>query len=217
MPQLARRSRHIVIAVAAVSTVGLVLAGCSSGTDAASDTASPSAQPTQSATPAGTPVAFKTTVTSVRSWTDVVGKKDADQQTYGFNVLEGSTRINDVYVKVRNLGTVDYTNGSGKFGGFVELVWNDGTTLGMRQNGTATFDENKEKTTFEADLDVIEGSGTTAGTTGSGKWTGTRKTSLGGSVTMNGIVKSGCSLNHSSESPQTIPESVSLSSAPSAS
>jgi len=113
-----------------------------------------------------------------------VGKKGADEQTYGFNILEGSTRINDVYVKVRNLGTVDYTNGSGKFGGFVELIWNDGTTLGMRQDGTATFDEQKESTSFEANLDVIEGSGTTAGTTGSGSWTGTRKSSLGGPVTM---------------------------------
>ena len=127
---------------------------------------------------------FKTTATSVRSWLDVVGKKNADEQTYGFNVLEGTTRINDVLVRVRNLGTVDYTNGSGKFGGFVELVWSDGTTLGMRQDGTATFDEEKEKTSFDADLNVIDGSGTAAGTSGSGSWTGTRKTSLGGAVTM---------------------------------
>lgn len=181
------RSRHFAISIATISTAALVLGGCSSGTDAASDSASPTGGPGQqgqSAQPTGTPVTFKTSVTSVRSYTNVVGKKNADQQTYGINVLEGTTRINDVLVKVRNLGTVDYVNGSGKFGGFVELVWSDGTILGMRQDGTATFDEEKKSTSFEADLDVIEGSGTAAGTTGSGSWTGTRKSSLGGAVTM---------------------------------
>jgi hypothetical protein len=184
MPRPYRPSRHFAVSIAVISALGLALAGCSSATDTSSDSASPSNEQNESAQPTGTPVTFKTTATSVRSWLDVVGKKNADEQTYGFNVLEGTTRINDVLVRVRNLGTVDYTNGSGKFGGFVELVWSDGTTLGMRQDGTATFDEEKEKTSFEADLNVIDGSGTAAGTSGSGSWTGTRKTSLGGAVTM---------------------------------
>ena len=184
MPSPYRPSRHFAVSIAVISALGLALAGCSSATDTSSDSASPSNERNESAQPTGTPVTFKTTATSVRSWLDVVGKKNADEQTYGFNVLEGTTRINDVLVRVRNLGTVDYTNGSGKFGGFVELVWSDGTTLGMRQDGTATFDEEKEKTSFEADLNVIDGSGTAAGTSGSGSWTGTRKTSLGGAVTM---------------------------------
>lgn len=184
MPGPYRPSRHFAVSIAVISALGLALAGCSSATDTSSDSASPSNEQNESAQPTGTPVTFRTTATSVRSWTDVVGKKNADEQTYGFNVLEGTTRINDILVRVRNLGTVDYTNGSGKFGGFVELVWSDGTTLGMRQDGTATFDEEKEKTSFEADLNVIDGSGTAAGTSGSGSWTGTRKTSLGGAVTM---------------------------------
>jgi len=184
MPRITRRHRRLVVSIATISTAGLVLAGCSSGTDATSDSASPSGDQTQSAQPAGTEVTFKTNVTSVRAYTNVVGKKKADQQTYGINVLEGTTRINDVLVKVRNLGTVDYTNGSGKFGGFVELVWSDGTTLGMRQDGTATFEEEAEKTTFDAALEVIEGSNAAAGTSGSGSWKGTRKSSLGGAVAM---------------------------------
>jgi hypothetical protein len=184
MSRTTRRSRRFVVSIATISTAGLALAGCSSGTDAASESSAPSGDQSQSAQPTGTPVTFKVSVTSVRSWTDVVGKKNADQQTYGFNVLEGTTRINDVLVRVRNLGTVDYTNGSGKFGGFVELVWSDGTTLGMRQDGTATFDDQSKKTSFDAGLDVIEGSGTAAGTSGSGSWTGTRASSVGGAVAM---------------------------------
>ncbi len=167
--------------------LSLGVAGCSSGSSDSSSSASP-AESTQSASPSptGTPVKFKSTISSVRSWTDEVGEKgsDADTYTYGVNILEGNTTINDVTVRVRMLGTVDYTNGSGPFGSFLELVWNDGTTLGMRQAGQATLDEDTEETTFEGDLEVIGGSGQAAGTTGSGTWTGERETSLGGAVSI---------------------------------
>ncbi len=184
MSRTLSRPRRLSYSIAAVSALGIALTGCSSGSDSATDSSSPSSQQSASPEPSAVPASFKSTVTSVRSWVSDVGKKKDGQQTYGVNILEGTTQINDVTVRVRNMGTVDYTEGSGDFGGFVELVWSDGTTLGMRQNGAASFDESSEKTTFEADLEVINGSGSLSGTTGTGNWTGNRKASLGGAVVM---------------------------------
>lgn len=167
-------------------TAATLLSGCSSGSSS-EPTQTPSATGTAESTSAspspstsGTEVGFNSNLTSIYSSTDTVG---ADKnQVYGTNVLTGVTTINDRSVRVRMLGTVDYTDGSGPIGGFLQLTWSDGTTLGMRQQGTAAFDADTKKTAFDATLEVINGSGKAGATTGSGTWTGTRASTLGSSV-----------------------------------
>ncbi len=178
--------KSALLLTAAGLTAAALLSGCSSGssseptqTPSATDTsASDSASPSPSAS--GTAVDFNSTLTSVYSSTDTVG---ADKNmVYGTNVLTGVTTINDRSVRVRMLGTVDYTDGSGPLGGFLQLTWSDGTTIGMRQDGTAAFDADTKKTKFDAKLEVINGSGKAGGTSGSGTWTGTRASTLGSSI-----------------------------------
>lgn len=134
----------------------------------------------QSPTPAGYPVEFKATLRSVETRVNEVGKGDA--QTYGLSVLEGPTEINDTYVKVRMLSTVDITDGNGNVGGFVELIWSDGTVLGLRQSGTATFSKSDKETQIDTKLEVVNGSGKAEGTTGTGQLTGTRPSQLGSTM-----------------------------------
>lgn len=161
-----------------------LLSGCSTG-GSSEPTQSPSATDASGSTSpspsaSGTEVNFSSSLTSVYSSTDTVGPNKS--QVYGTNVLTGVTKINDRSVRVRMLGTVDYTDGSGPIGGFLQLTWSDGTTLGMRQEGTAAFDADSKKTKFDATLAVINGSGKASGTSGSGTWTGTRAGTLGSSV-----------------------------------
>ncbi|MGV1080585.1 MAG: hypothetical protein ACOYD1_12170, partial [Candidatus Nanopelagicales bacterium] len=161
-------SKSALLLTATGLTAAALMSGCSSGssseatqTPSATDTAgSTSASPSPSAS--GTEVDFSSTLTSVYSSTDTVG---ADKnQVYGTNVLTGVATINNRSVRVRMLGTVDYTDGSGPLGGFLQLTWSDGTTMGMRQEGTAAFDADTKKTKFDATLEVINGSGKAGGT-----------------------------------------------------
>ncbi len=176
MPRTSRNRSSLIISVGLALTFAFGVSGCSSGGSASSEnsSATPSASPSPSQS--GYPVEFKSTLRSVQSRVNEVGK--SGNQTYGVNVLEGTTDIDGVNVKVRMLGTVDYTDKSGKIGGFLELIWRDGTVLGFRQSGTATFDAADKKTTIEAALEVVNGSGKAIGTSGNGKLTGTWAGSL---------------------------------------
>ena len=118
-------------------------------------------------------MAFKATLNSTVTKINQVGK--GDNQSYGVQVPEGTSQINKTSVRVRMLGTFDYTDKGRTSRGFLELVWRDGTVLGLRQKGTATYDSSSKETSIEADLEVINGSGKAVGTTGTGKLTGTRK------------------------------------------
>ncbi len=180
MPRTSRNRSSLIISVGLAVTFAFGVNGCSSNSTASNENSSamPSASPSPSQS--GYLVEFKSTLRSVQSRVNEVGK--SGNQTYGVNVLEGTTEIDDVDVKVRMLGTVDYTDKSGKIGGFLELIWRDGTVLGFRQSGTATFDTADKGTTIKADLEVVNGSGKAIGTTGSGKLTGTRSGSLGSTV-----------------------------------
>ena len=183
MPRVHLKINSSVVGIASIGLLGVALAGCASSASSDQASASPSGTVSATAEAAGVPVTFKTSVSSVKAWTSDVGQ--GDSKTYGFNILEGKTQINGQTVTVRNLGAVDYLDSSGDFGGFVELVWADGTTLGMRQDGQATYDEKTEVTEFQSGLNVIGGSKQAVNTTGSGNWTGSRNVALGGDVTMN--------------------------------
>ena len=185
MPQFTRRS--VVVSVGLIGATTLVLSACSSGgVSEPTQTSSPiqtetSASPKPSTT--GFPVTFDATLASVYSRLDDVGQKGA--QTYGLNILEGYTKINDSSVRVRMLGTVNYKDDGGHIGGFMTLQWSNVMTIGLSQDGTATMDQATKKTTFEAKLTVINGSGDAIGTTGTGNWTGKRKSTLGSPISIN--------------------------------
>lgn len=175
MPRTSLTASRFVRVSAIGLSLGLALTACSSqGLDSGSGSSSnpsTSASPSPSAT--GYPVTFKSTLSSTVTKINQVGK--GDDQAYGVQILEGSSQINKTYLRVRMLGTFDYTNKGGQVGGFLELVWRDGTVLGLRQKGTATYDSSSKETAFDADLEVINGSGKAVGTTGTGKLTGSRQ------------------------------------------
>jgi hypothetical protein len=131
----------------------------------------------QSPTQVGYPIEFEATLRSVETRVNDVGKGDA--QTYGLSVLEGPSEINDTYVKVRMLSTLDITDGSGNVGGFVELIWTDGTVLGLRQTGTASYNKADKESQIETQLEVVNGSGKATDTKGTGTLTGVRSSQLG--------------------------------------
>lgn len=160
-----------IAAAGLVTALGLTLiTGCSGGgASPTSSTAPMSESPSPIAT--GTPVKFDTTLTSSYSSLDDVGPKE--DLTYGVNVLSGTTTINDHSVRVKMGATIDNSDGTGPLGGFLTLTWSDGTTLGLRQSGTATSDG--KDTDYEAQLEVIGGTEEAEGVTGSGTLVGKRK------------------------------------------
>ncbi len=175
-------SRLVTISVAAIIVAATGLSACSSSADSPSSSGAGSLSPAPSASGSSTGlvVTFKSTLTSSYNRLSDVG--DQDDQTFGINVLDGTTTINDKFVRVRMLGTVDYKNKSGPFGGFLQLTWTDGTTLGMRQQGAATFDSGTKKTAFDAKLEVIGGNKAADGTSGTGALEGSRNGTIGSGV-----------------------------------
>jgi hypothetical protein len=103
--------------------------------------------------------------------------------TYGWNRLDGTATVDGQPVGVELLGSVDYTTGSGPFSGFVTFTFGDGSTLGVSMQGAATANAADGSTAFTATLGVIGGTGRYLDTTtGSGTFTGSRTTALGGNV-----------------------------------
>ena len=107
--------------------------------------------------------------------------------TYGWNHLVGTTRWGNKAASVEFLGSVDYTSGTGPFGGFVTFTRSDGTQLAVNATGWATSPADQSGTadaTFAGSLQVIGGSGAYSGAQGSGRMTGFRKAALGSPVTL---------------------------------
>ncbi len=107
--------------------------------------------------------------------------------TYGWNHLVGQTRWGGRPADVEFLGSVDYTSGTGPFGGFVTFTRSDGTQLAVNTTGWATSPTDQAGTanaTFAGSLTVIGGSGAYAGAQGTGRMTGFRKAALGSPVTL---------------------------------
>lgn len=105
-----------------------------------------------------------------------------DSLVFGYNQLDGYTKINGRQVRVRMQGMVDYNEGSGPLTGFVTLRWSDGTELGMRQDGTATYDAAAKSTAFKGNLTVVGGTKQVSGTTGGGTFTGSKRSPSGSSI-----------------------------------
>lgn len=105
--------------------------------------------------------------------------------TYGWNDLRGPTRWGKKDAALRFLGSVDYVNGTGPFGGFVTVTRADGVKLAFSVSGWATTPADQEGTanaTFRGTVTVIGGTGPYAKATGTGTMEGYRKAALGSPV-----------------------------------
>ena len=105
--------------------------------------------------------------------------------TYGWNDLNGPTRWGKSSAQMRFLGSVDYVDGTGPFGGFVTVTRADGVKLAFSVSGWATTPSDEKGTadaTFRGTLTVIGGTGPYAKATGTGTMQGYRKAALGSPV-----------------------------------
>lgn len=104
--------------------------------------------------------------------------------TYGWNDLRGPTRWGKASADMRFLGSVDYVDGTGPFGGFVTITRADGVKLALSVSGWATTPPEKgtANATFRGTVTVIGGSGPYAGARGTGVMSGYREAALGSPV-----------------------------------
>jgi len=107
-----------------------------------------------------------------------------ESKIYGSNHLTGEGTLDGTGdVQVEMLATVNYTNGSGDFGGVITFTFADGSTLGVVMvNGAAEAATDTTEATFHSGLRVIGGTGAMVDAAGSGTFVGTRKEALGGAV-----------------------------------
>ena len=104
--------------------------------------------------------------------------------TDGYNQLSGTTTINGQTATVETQAVVNYVNGSGPFNGLITVTLPDSSAISMKMDGTAVLDSGSGVTTFNANLITVGGSGSWANSSGTGTFTGTRSTALGGAVHM---------------------------------
>lgn len=180
------RTTTIVIMSGVGFAAAALVAGCTAANSGPSTSASPStssssASPSISPSPTGGQVVeFSADLSSQYSRLTTAGPDDS--LVFGYNQLEGYTKINGKSVRVRMQGVVDYNEGSGPLTGFLTLRWTDGTELGLRQDGSATYDAAAKSTTLKANLTVVGGTRQVSGTTGGGSFTGSRRSSSGTSI-----------------------------------
>jgi hypothetical protein len=140
----------------------------------------PLSTPVGSGTTGTQPLQIHAVLSSTARTLHQVGQSGAS--TYGWNRLESSPAAGGAPA-VDLQGNVDYTNGSGPFSAFVTFTFADGSTLGTTMQGQATANSADGSTAFTATMGVIGGAGQYASvTTGSGTFTGSRTTALGGNV-----------------------------------
>lgn len=100
---------------------------------------------------------------------------------YGTTTLEGASLVNGEEVLVRRDSVVEYVAGNGPIGGFLTVVWKDGSRVSMRVAGSALGDANGAD--FVADLTVFSTAGRWTGYRGQGVMRGSRPGPLGTPVT----------------------------------
>ena len=119
---------------------------------------------------------FKAQLANVSNSTSTYG----DLQ-YGTTTLQGATLVNGEEVLVRRDSVVEYTAGTGPIGGFLTVIWKDGSRLSMRVAGSALSDS--AGTDFTASLEVFSSAGRWKGYAGHGVMRGSRSGGLGAPVT----------------------------------
>jgi hypothetical protein len=100
---------------------------------------------------------------------------------FGVGRIASIVDIDGHQVMFEVLVSLEYTNGSGPFTGFVSLFWMNGDAVACRYDGVVVRDANGDSQ-WNSNLHVINGSGSLVGATGGGTLSGFRTASLGGSV-----------------------------------
>ncbi|GEM_PF-1130569 len=108
-----------------------------------------------------------------------IGKDNS--RTYGANQLVGSATVLGQPATVEILGSVDYTNGSGPFTGFLTVTWADASSIAFSILGTATQLADGSSTISSA-MDYLGGSGTYVSSLVQGKFTASRSAQVGATI-----------------------------------
>ena len=106
----------------------------------------------------------------------------ANESTYGWNRLTGTSTLSGQPVSIEMLATVEYTLGNGPFSGVVTFTFADGSTLGVSMVGTTIAQPNGTDASFASTLGVLGGTGRYVNSTGYGFFNGTRSAALGTDV-----------------------------------
>ncbi|MFM7616942.1 MAG: hypothetical protein ACKO72_05715 [Actinomycetes bacterium] len=112
-----------------------------------------------------------------------------DRVTYGFNLLEGTDTGGASPVQVQMIGNVTYTKGNGPFFGTITFTAADGSTLGVRMDGSARALPNGTDAKFSAKLTVLGGTGEWLRAKGRGTFVGSRQAALGGTVRARFVIR----------------------------
>jgi len=107
---------------------------------------------------------------------------DGGTKLAGTNHLVGTTTFGGAEADVEMLGNVDYTNGSGRFFGFLKLKIDADNSVMMDMDGQAKKDATTGVTALDCDLEVIGGTGSYQNATGSGHFTGSRNAAVGSPI-----------------------------------
>jgi hypothetical protein len=103
------------------------------------------------------------------------------QKQLGVGRLASIVDIDGEQVTFEVLVSLEYTEGSGPFTGFLSLLWPNGEAVACRYEGVVVRDEVGDSR-WNSILHVIDGSGSLTGATGGGTVSGFRSAALGGSV-----------------------------------
>lgn len=105
--------------------------------------------------------------------------------TYGWNKLNSPTKIDGKPGNAQFLGSVNYFNGSGRFGGLITVTLDNGSILGLDVDGNALSlakGSGTGDTRFGGAVTVISGTGDFKNAVGIGTMTGIRSAALGSPV-----------------------------------
>lgn len=175
---LGRRSRttptRVTLAALLVGAVA-VMGGCSAAQSA--PTTPTSASSTSSSASIGTEVVVTTQLTSAAN--DLTKMGPNEEQLFGWNLLVGTGTFQGVPVDVRLQGAVNYTNGNGPFGDFLQLIAADGSRIAFSLQGQATQTDISQ---LDGELKFIGATGAFAGLSGNGSFRATRSAEVGAPV-----------------------------------
>jgi hypothetical protein len=103
-----------------------------------------------------------------------------DEQ-FGVGRIASVVDVDGESVTFEVLVSLEYTDGSGPFTGFVSLLWPNGDAVACQYAGIVVRDAAGDSN-WTTDIHVIDGSGSFVGATGNGTVSGFRSAALGGSV-----------------------------------
>ncbi len=180
--------RRFASTIAGAAALAALAAGCAEdepADDAATTTEAPAASSTTASDTSTTLAATETTsfFVSLSSEGTTLHSVGADEElTYGWNHLIGTTMLDEEVAEIELLGSVDYTDGSGTWSGFLTIEAETGT-LGLRASGDAVLDAATKDTAFTGEMEVVGGTGRFEGVQGTATADGLRDDDLGGPVT----------------------------------